>query len=93
MVAVVELQKNTEWRRKDASKKIRSTLNMSFCGEKRFYVQIPDINDDQRHAMGKVRLCVEQSLSTNYAEILSYWVLMCIFVIVIAGDRLSSTNR
>ena len=55
MVAVVELQKNTEWRRKDASKKIRSTLNMSFCGEKRFYVQIPDINDDQRHAMGKVR--------------------------------------
>ena len=54
-----EQKKNTEWRRKDASKKIRSKLNKSFCGEKRFHVQIPDINDHQRHVMKKVRLRVE----------------------------------
>ena len=41
--------------KKDVSKKIRASLKKSFCGERRFSVQLPDVTDHKGHAMGKVR--------------------------------------
>ena len=56
IVIYLTVRNRSRWKRtqQEVSRHLRSSLEKSACGERRFYIQLPDITDHQGHAIGKV---------------------------------------
>ena len=56
IVIYLTVRNRSRWKRtqQEVSRHLRSSLKKSAFGERRFYIQLPDITDHQGHAIGKV---------------------------------------